>query len=146
MIHLRPLSLDSSEASFAGLVPLLISLLHIQHPTANDKRHMTQPSSFFYWLRYHLGSPWSAYNGYPSNGNQADCPRMTSPTRAHTVCSCCSFHIHSDTRYGPFAEFHILPAPLKNVFGFSGSPLIPSPPQIQSNGPFLSRRSGASAG
>ena len=41
MIHIRPLSLDSSEASFAGLIPLFLSLLHVQRPSAPDERRMT---------------------------------------------------------------------------------------------------------
>ena len=113
MIHLRPMSLDSSEASFAGLIPFLISLLHVQRPTAADERRMTQSPSFFYWLRYHLGCPWSAYNGHPLNSNNTDCPRMTSPTRAHVVCGHFSFHTRFNVRCGSFTEFHIPLAPIK---------------------------------
>ena len=119
MIHLRPMSLDSSEASFAGLIPFLISLLHVQRPTAADERRMTQSPSFFYWLRYHLGCPWSAYNGHPLNGNNTDCPRMTSPTRAHVVCGHCSFHTRSNVRCGSFTEFHIPLAPSQDTYARS---------------------------
>ena len=113
MIHLRPLSLDSSEASFAGLIPFFISLLHVQRPTAVDERRMTQPPSFLYWLRFHLGCPWSAYRGHPAEGNQIDCPSITSPTRTHIMCARSSFHVRSDSRSGMFTEFHIPLAPIK---------------------------------
>ena len=125
----RPLSLDSSEAPFAGLIPFFVFLLYIQRPTANDERRMTQPSSFFYWLRYHLACPWTAYNGYPSDGNLADCPCMTSPTRSHVMCGRCSFHVRFNVRCSSFLEFHlplaILKAPTLNP-DLPGNDLTPT--------------------